>query len=104
WIIATIAAWIFGDPVESYKKSLNAKNMGRLLSTIDSRHQELSKSLTNWKMKGMPDLVKLTAMHIDIESLQDTLLAFREQFTPKPVKRGEVFDFPRAQRLEENYR
>lgn len=103
WVVATIAAWIFGDPVESYKKALNTKNMTRLLTGIETRHDQLSKSLTNWKMKGMSDIVKLTAIHIDIESLQDTLLAFREQFSPNPVRKGEVFDLPRAKRLEGNY-
>jgi ubiquitin C-terminal hydrolase len=103
WIIAKVAAWIFGDPVESYKKSLTKKTMARLLSNIDTRQQQLSNCLTHWNVKGMSDLIRLTAMCYEAEEQQDKLVAFREQFTPKPLLKGlEGIDLPKAQRLEES--
>jgi ubiquitin C-terminal hydrolase len=103
WIITKVAAWIFGDPVESYKKSLTKKTMARVLSNIDTRQQQLSNCLTHWNVKGMSDLIRLTAICYEADEQQDKLVAFREQFTPKSlVKALEGIDLPKAQRLEDS--
>lgn len=100
WVVQQVVSWIFGVK----KPVFTEKAMAELLVETETRIAVLSKSVRSWKLDEMDDLIQLTALCNDIVELQDSMVAFQEQFSPESKEEGGLkgdFDTVRAQRLQE---
>lgn len=97
WAIKTVSAWVFGSPRASSEEGL-----GRFINDIDARRKVLSKGINNWKVENFSDLIRLSALHTEIDVLSDSLYAYRQQYEGASRSK-QTYHLSKAQDLSKEY-